>query len=85
MIRGIAYRRHQRDKRRKKAKVIIKDAWQLYRDDPNDPHLQWLIDRLSDNMAICSCYMCGNPRKYCNEVTRQEIRSGGELNETFST
>lgn len=23
--------------------------------------------------ALCSCWMCGNPRKYLNEITKQEV------------
>lgn len=26
----------------------------------------------TDNSTTCSCYMCGNPRKYFKEKTRQE-------------
>ncbi|MTH94752.1 hypothetical protein E1297_01780 [Roseibium sp. RKSG952] len=29
---------------------------------------------LSDHLASCSCYMCGNPRKYFGERTLQERR-----------
>jgi hypothetical protein len=28
----------------------------------------------ADNLASCSCHMCGNPRKYWNEPTIQEKR-----------
>lgn len=31
--------------------------------------------RLRDHLAICSCAMCGNPRKYMNEMTFQERRA----------
>ena len=27
---------------------------------------------LEKNNTVCSCWMCGNPRKYFGEVTRQE-------------
>lgn len=27
---------------------------------------------LSKNNTVCSCWMCGNPRKYFGDVTRQE-------------
>ena len=29
--------------------------------------------RLANTATLCSCWMCGNPRKYFGEVTRQEI------------
>ncbi len=33
---------------------------------------------LSKNNTICSCWMCGNPRKYLGEKTIQEKRLLGE-------
>lgn len=30
--------------------------------------------RLADNLASCSCWMCGNPRRWLGEVTMQERR-----------
>ena len=27
---------------------------------------------LANTATLCSCWMCGNPRKYFGEVTRQE-------------
>ena len=30
--------------------------------------------RLADNLASCSCWMCGNPRRWFGELTMQEIR-----------
>lgn len=42
----------------------------------------WYKDLTPGNLGICvntpcvcSCWMCGNPRKHYNELTRQEIRS----------
>ena len=31
--------------------------------------------RLHDHLAACSCAMCGNPRKFSGERTRQERRA----------
>ena len=31
--------------------------------------------RWANNMAKCSCYMCGNPRRHFNQLTFQEQRS----------
>jgi len=28
---------------------------------------------LAKNNTVCSCWMCGNPRKYFGQLTRQEI------------
>lgn len=30
------------------------------------------IGKITNSRAICSCYMCGNPRKYDGEVTVHE-------------
>ena len=30
--------------------------------------------KLADNLAMCSCWMCGNPRRRLNERTMQERR-----------
>lgn len=30
---------------------------------------------LAKNNTLCSCWMCGNPRKYFGEITRQEKRA----------
>ena len=35
-----------------------------------DRRYQWL----ADNLASCSCWMCGNPRRWFGELTMQEIR-----------
>ena len=42
---------------------------------PNSP------DYLGKNNTVCSCWMCGNPRKYFGEVTRQEKMA--EIRETI--
>lgn len=31
-------------------------------------------DKLADHLAACSCFACGNPRRYFNEKTMQERR-----------
>lgn len=28
-----------------------------------------------DNLAVCSCYMCGNPRRFFGDATMQENRA----------
>lgn len=28
----------------------------------------------ADHLASCSCYMCGNPRKYFGDLTVQELK-----------
>lgn len=33
-----------------------------------------LIGKAIDTPSPCSCWMCGNPRRYFKELTRQELR-----------
>jgi hypothetical protein len=54
-----ADRRHHDARMKKKARRV-------YPGDTNG--------KLSDHLASCSCYMCGNPRKYFGEPTMQERR-----------
>jgi len=35
---------------------------------------------LAKNNTVCSCWMCGNPRKYFGELTRQEKIAESSLN-----
>ena len=37
--------------------------------------------RYRNNMTLCSCSMCGNPRKYSNQITLQERKA----NDIFKT
>lgn len=37
-----------------------------------DPSLDESSSKLANNISICSCYMCGNPRKWWDEITFQE-------------
>lgn len=30
--------------------------------------------KIADNLAACSCYMCGNPRRWWRELPMQERR-----------
>ena len=30
--------------------------------------------KLADNLAVCSCWMCGNPRRWHGELPMQEWR-----------
>jgi 4-hydroxyphenylpyruvate dioxygenase-like putative hemolysin len=37
--------------------------------------------RLRKTPKACSCWMCGNPRKHLNEITRQELQSKFKMDE----
>ena len=34
-----------------------------------------LLGKVVDTPTPCSCWMCGNPRRYFNALTRQELRA----------
>jgi len=37
--------------------------------------------KLANHLASCSCRMCGNPRKYFHEKTRQELKADLDMRE----
>lgn len=70
-----ARRRHQDRRMRAKALClaeIVKGSSQF-----PSPVNVWIRNR--NHLASCSCWMCGNPRKYFLERTRQELKA--ELDE----
>jgi hypothetical protein len=68
-MRGLAFRRHQRFRARRRALRYLRwssePPWITAR-----AVARWAVDRVP-----CSCWMCGNPRRYTGEVTRQELRA----------
>lgn len=38
-------------------------------------HEPKLLGKVIDTPTPCSCWMCGNPRRYLKELTRQERRA----------
>lgn len=57
-----ALRRHHRARMQKRAKIIYKD-WLTACEHWSDNQLKRWVGRLRDNLKICSCSMCGNPRR----------------------
>jgi len=70
-LRGRAYRRQQW--RRAKARAV-RFLRRLFAADP-----QWItpgrIAAYAVNRTPCSCPLCGNPRRFTGEVTRQEVQA----------
>lgn len=64
-----ALRRHYKNLKINKARDVLKNNWHIK--NPSDK----MVARHADNLAICSCSMCGNPRKFFNEKTIQEKRA----------
>jgi hypothetical protein len=63
------YRRHQEEKKKRK---VVKDYDRWWWRDDQTPRM---IGIKAHTPALCSCYMCGNPRKYWKEKTIQERRN----------
>lgn len=71
-MRSRAFRRHTE----KKKKNWARKAWKEWHStDPSGKQ----IGHLAHSPAMCSCHMCGNPRKYFNEKTMQERRQDHAL------
>ena len=68
-MRGRVYRRHQQ--LRAKARATRYLHW-MFHSEP-----QWITPRLIARRTVdrtpCSCWMCGNPRRFTNQATRQEL------------
>ena len=58
-MRSKSFRRNQLDKKKKLARKIY----------PHDDKA-----KSANHLRMCSCYMCGNPRKIWNKDTLQEVK-----------
>ena len=65
-----AIRRDQEIRKKNKAKRIMKENWGFSKDMITERSVGLTA---STHGKPCSCPMCGNPRKYWNEKTRQEV------------
>jgi hypothetical protein len=63
-----ALRRHHRQRMIQRA-LYISVLWGIDEADRRE----WAT-RFHDNIRACSCWRCGNPRKYYGQVTVQEQR-----------
>ena len=70
-MRSLAYRRHQWERAKGRAVRYLR---RLFSEDT-----QWInpkrIARHAVDRTVCSCAMCGDPRHFTGDATRQEIRS----------
>ncbi len=77
-----AARRAQQKRIIDKAKRKYKEWWRLQDLSKEENHVA--SSKLANNMKNCSCWMCGNPRKFSQgraELTQQELRSERNLRE----
>lgn len=82
-----AERRHHTGVKKKKWKKVLIDKAKCFGSDTKtkDEIIKEASDPVeigrmeSTHGAMCSCHMCGNPRKYFKEKTVQEKRSDQDL------
>ncbi len=70
-MRGRAYRRHQRHRAIARARRYLR--W-LFSSSPETITPE-RISQFAADRTPCSCSMCGNPRRFFGEVTRQELQA----------
>ncbi len=70
-MRDLAFRRHQDDRARNRARRTLQHLFSRYSLEPIPPRL---IHRHAIDRTPCSCPLCGNPRRYLGEPTIQERR-----------
>lgn len=77
-MRNRAFRRHHRARMVARAREI-QLRWCLHPDPIDEQELHVAASKVADNLALCSCWMCGNPRRYYTFVeealTVQERRA----------
>ncbi len=78
-----ALRRHHKQRMIAKTFRWMKDTWWVYGDQytPVNDEILLRAKTLADNGRACSCWMCGNPRKYNAEKTLQEYKSDFDFEE----
>lgn len=75
-----AIRRRHKLRMISKALRIQRLYWNIYTDE--DAILYDAL-RSADNLVTCSCYMCGNPRKWYGLLTFQEYRENITTREQY--
>jgi len=65
-----AIRRNNLNKRKKRIYIKYFRHWGFERDDILQ--MNFFIGIRAKTRTLCSCYMCGNPRKYYKEKSYQE-------------
>ncbi|MFW5793988.1 MAG: hypothetical protein ACOCV1_00695 [Bacillota bacterium] len=75
MRRSKSFRRNQEERIKQKSRRICKTIYN-YQDKNLDEKIKY-YDKIKDNITICSCWMCGNPRRNKgskkDRLTKQEL------------
>lgn len=74
MKRSRAYVRESKRKAKEKVKHIAEDIWGMSENDfpTKRDYEKWLSNMTSTHGKPCSCFLCGNPRRFDGEETIQE-------------
>ena len=75
-MRGLAFRRHQWQRAKSRAARYLRWLSSSFSSDP-ETITTIQVARYAVDRKPCSCAMCGNPRRFYGEVTRQELRASG--------
>jgi len=73
-MRGIAYKRHQERRIRRYAFRVLRYVLGMLKYVPEN-ELWMNAKKWANNMANCSAYCCGNPRKFFTVKTMQERKA----------
>lgn len=65
-----ALRRHHKRRLLQKARKIVEGWFGPFPEETKE----LIAHRVYNNLKPCSCWMCGNPRKYEKKVTLQEYK-----------
>ena len=69
-------RRNDKFRRRRAKRTYILWSWGEYGFKSRESFVQWAEERAikeGDIRKVCSCSMCGNPRRYYGDKTKHEI------------
>lgn len=69
--RGTRRQQKERNKQRWRRKLL--DTWYGARE--GNAWVDRMVNRLAGHGKLCSCYMCGNPRRHHGEETIQERKA----------
>ena len=74
-MRGLAFRRHQWQRAKQRAHHYLRWLFAGEHTPPTDKQ----IIRYANDRKPCSCWMCGNPRRWFGQVTRSELQAETDL------
>ena len=74
IMRGLAYRRHQEKRAKAKAMKHLSERWNWAPPQGKDKPSKKDVGIHAHTPTICSCPMCGNPRRHFDEIPVSEKR-----------